>query len=113
DAGGLFAAVIGTAAAPRPLVRAHDNLYLHRYWFAARSIAEAVTARAALPPPAPPRVREAILRETLGENRLRAGDGSPLDLTDGQSAALAAALSSSVFVLAGGPGTGKTTWTAA
>lgn len=109
----VFAGMIGTPDVPRPLIRAHDNLYLHRYWFAARSIADAMTARTALPPPAAPPVREAILRHTLGESRLRGPDGSPLDLTEGQRAALEAALSSSVFVLAGGPGTGKTTWTAA
>lgn len=105
--------LIGTPDAPRPLIRAHGNLYLHRYWFAARGIANALSERAALAPPAPEHVRDDILRETLVENRLRATDGSPLDLTEGQKAALLAALSSSVFVLAGGPGTGKTTWTAA
>lgn len=105
--------LIGTPDAPRPLIRAHGNLYLHRYWFAARTVANALSERAALPAPAPVRTREDILRETLGENRLRATDGSPLDLTEGQKAALVVALSSSVFVLAGGPGTGKTTWTAA
>lgn len=105
--------LIGTPDAPRPLIRAHGNLYLHRYWFAARSVANALSERAALPAPAAARVRDDILRETLVDNRLRAADGSPLDLTAGQKAALIAALSSSVFVLAGGPGTGKTTWTAA
>lgn len=109
----LIATLIGTADAPRPLVRAHDNLYFHRFWCAARTLADAFGARAALPPPAVPPVRDAILRETLVTHRLRTADGAPLDLTDGQEAALVTALSSSVFVLAGGPGTGKTTWTAA
>ncbi len=109
----VFATLIGTGDAPRPLVRDAGNLYFHRFWFAARTLAEAFRERATLPPPAVPPVREAILHETLVTRRLRTADGVPLDLTDGQKTALVTALSSSVFVLAGGPGTGKTTWTAA
>lgn len=108
-----FASVLGDPENPRPLVRAFGKLYLHRYWFSARTVADALRTRVALPPPAAEETRTKILGEVLDQEPLRARDGSPLLLTDRQRAALDAALGTPVFVLAGGPGTGKTTWTAA
>ena len=110
---GRFAAALGTPDAPRPLVRAHDRLYLHRFCFAERAIAEGLAARARDAVPIPAATIHAVLRETLEAQPLRATDGSPLRLTEKQGEALSSALREPVFLLSGGPGTGKTTWTAA
>ncbi len=107
-------AVLGTPGNPRPLLRAHGMLYLHRYWYAENTVAQALLRHGGDPPDAPAGARLAdILRETLKERPLRAGDGSPLVLAPKQREALETSLRSRVFVLSGGPGTGKTTWTAA
>lgn len=112
-ASGKFEDLVGTLAAPRALVLFAGNLYLHRFWYAERAIAEGLAARRGRALPVPEGELEAVLRETLETNPLRAPDGGALVLTDTQRAALVAALGERVFVLSGGPGTGKTTWTAA
>ncbi|HEX2613200.1 MAG TPA: exodeoxyribonuclease V subunit alpha [Fibrobacteria bacterium] len=110
---GAFNAVLGSADKPRPLVRAHGNLYLHRFWHAERILATELSARARATHRLSEAAVDAILRETLDDDPLRASDGSALTLAPQQRAALVASLREPVFVLSGGPGTGKTTWTAA
>ncbi|MGQ0847272.1 MAG: exodeoxyribonuclease V subunit alpha [Sporichthyaceae bacterium] len=92
--------LFGTAddADPRPLRLVEGNLWLDRYFRQERSVADDLLARLDGPPP------------TLDEQRLAAGLArlfSPED-ADQRSAAEAAARSRFV-VVAGGPGTGKTT----
>jgi exodeoxyribonuclease V alpha subunit len=79
----------------RPLRLEGDALYLDRYWREERRVAEALTARAAAPAPAD--VDEAVLREGLA--RLDAAPAEP-------------AVRGRLAVIAGGPGTGKTTMVA-
>jgi exodeoxyribonuclease V alpha subunit len=110
---GFYDSLVGTTDVSRPLVRAVGNLYLHRYWFAVRTIADRLRAHAALPAAANEESLAPVFRTILQDAPLRTHDGAPLILTAAQNAALTRSLSSSVFVLAGGPGTGKTTWTAA
>jgi exodeoxyribonuclease V alpha subunit len=114
---GRLEAILGSPEAPRPLLRTRDNLYFHRHWFAEMTVAEALRARRNPPAgEAPPdtAVLRDVLRETLEKNPLRPrGPGAPpLELASRQKWALVAALRERVFVLSGGPGTGKTTWTA-
>jgi exodeoxyribonuclease V alpha subunit len=110
---GLFDAVLGSATRPRPLVRAHGNLYLHRFWHAERTLAGELSRRARASDGISAEAVDAILRDTLDVNPLRASDGGALALAPLQRAALVSALREPLFVLSGGPGTGKTTWTAA
>jgi exodeoxyribonuclease V alpha subunit len=110
---GHFSALVGSPESPAPLIRLSSNLYWHRYWFAAHTIANGLRARTSLPPPATADVLAPLLRAILKDAPLRKSDGTPLTLENAQSDALSLSLSSSVFILAGGPGTGKTTWTAA
>jgi exodeoxyribonuclease V alpha subunit len=115
---GRFDAVLGDARAPNALVRDHGNLYLHRYWFAERAVAAEISRRArgdarVAGAASAARALDEILRDTLEKNPLRGPDGGALTLTPPQREALRAALFEPVFVLSGGPGTGKTTWTAA
>jgi exodeoxyribonuclease V alpha subunit len=78
----------------RPLRLEGDALYLDRYWREERRVADALTARALAP--APP-VDEAVLRDGLA--RLGAAPAEP-------------AVRGRLAVIAGGPGTGKTTMVA-
>jgi exodeoxyribonuclease V alpha subunit len=108
---GRLSAVLGTPDAPRPLLRttaskrvgkpgsAGGNLYFHRHWFAEKTVAEALRARMNHATAAP--VDDATLTAAL-----------PLALAPRQKQALDVALRERVFVLSGGPGTGKTTWIA-
>jgi exodeoxyribonuclease V alpha subunit len=85
--------------ASRPLRLAGTALYLDRYWREERAVADALAARAADPPGA---VDRAVLREGL--ERLHASAPS-----DRARLAAAAAVLGRLAVVAGGPGTGKTT----
>lgn len=124
---GRLDAVLGDPETCRPLVRAGGDLYFHRHWFAQKEIGNALrarmeTAQDAADPAARgshladtariPRIAEA-LHETLVKNPLlpHGPEAPPLALATRQKWALAAALHARVFVLSGGPGTGKTTWT--
>ncbi len=110
----------GASGKPKPLIAAFGALYFHRFWNALRVIATAVATRpgesSATISHAESRARdatiEAALHETLSEKPLRQLQGEPLQLAQRQRLALEAALCEPVFVLSGGPGTGKTTWTA-
>jgi exodeoxyribonuclease V alpha subunit len=86
-------------AADRPLRRDGSLLYLDRYWREERSIAADLLDRAARPPAG---IDEALL--TAGLDRLFG-----TDVDDLQRAAARAAVEHRFAVVAGGPGTGKTT----
>ena len=91
---------VGTAgAADRPLRLVGGMLYLDRYWRQERGIADVLDDAAARPQPA---VDAARLREAIG--RLFPASGP-----DRQRLAAVVAAHRWVSVLAGGPGTGKTT----
>jgi exodeoxyribonuclease V alpha subunit len=83
----------------RPLTLAGDRLYLDRYWRAERRLARALHDRAARPVDG---VDPVWLR---GELDALAG----LDPPDRQRVAVASAVTRHLTVVAGGPGTGKTT----
>jgi exodeoxyribonuclease V alpha subunit len=86
-------------AADRPLRLDGSLLYLDRYWREERSIAADLLDRAARPPAG---IDEALL--TAGLDRLFGTDAADL-----QRAAARAAVEHRFAVVAGGPGTGKTT----
>jgi exodeoxyribonuclease V alpha subunit len=88
----------------RPLRLASGLLYLERYWQQEELVREQLQARAAAPPPAPELSR---LRTSL--DRLFDGAGLAAGEPDRQRLAAAVSALSWVTVLAGGPGTGKTT----
>lgn len=92
------------APGDRPLRLAHGLLYLERYWGQEEQVRIALQDRwSAEPPP----VDEARLRDGLA--RLFTGDGLAADEPDRQQLAAAVSALSWVTVVAGGPGTGKTT----
>jgi len=109
---GGFNSVIGADRGMFPLIQTHGNLYWHKAWSAARTVADGIRTRCARGTASADSIA-AALQETLSTNPLRHGDGAILTLTDAQQRALEGALSNRVFIVAGGPGTGKTTWTAA
>lgn len=97
-------AVGAGAPAGRPLRFAFGQLYLDRYWRQEETVRIELSRRAAADPP------------TVDESRLAAGlarvfDGTelPVDEPDRQRLAAAVATLNWVSVVAGGPGTGKTT----
>jgi exodeoxyribonuclease V alpha subunit len=91
------------AAAVAPLTLAGDRLYLDRYWRYERLVAAALDARAQRP------VAE------VDHERLRAALDTTFDgpAPDGQRLAAATAVLRHLAIVAGGPGTGKTTTVAA
>ncbi|MGI9184726.1 MAG: exodeoxyribonuclease V subunit alpha [Solirubrobacteraceae bacterium] len=100
-AGVSASALVGEegAAGVRPLRRLGPWLYLDRYWAEELAVAAALAARSAAAPPA---VDTDVL--AAGLQRLFKDESSGL-----QSQAAAAAVGQRFAVVAGGPGTGKTT----
>lgn len=89
--------ILGQPGATTPLIQDRSRLYLQRYWQDETDIAHAIATRAAQPAsPLPPHL----------EQRLAEQWPSPTEA--GQLAAARAALSRSLCVISGGPGTGKT-----
>ena len=88
----------------RPLRLADGLLYLERYWQQEELVRSSLDQRAALDPPRPDLER---LAESL--DRLFPGHGLAPDEPDLQKLAAAVCALRRVTVLAGGPGTGKTT----
>jgi exodeoxyribonuclease V alpha subunit len=88
----------------RPLRLAHGLLYLERYWQQEELVRRELQVRFGA---APPEVDQDQLGSTL--RRLFPAAGLLSDETDRQALAAAVAVLSRVTVLAGGPGTGKTT----
>ncbi len=96
------------APSARPLRLTSGRLYLERYWLQEETVRRQLQARWARPAPV---IDQARARAAL--DRLFARDGLADDEVDRQRLAAAVALLSSVSVIAGGPGTGKTTTVAA
>ncbi|WP_089729846.1 exodeoxyribonuclease V subunit alpha [Candidatus Thiosymbion oneisti] len=93
-------AVVGKPGGRAPLILdRHGRLYLGRYWWFERQVADAVIARVRSPPPAVDRDR---LR--VGLRRLFPGTGG----IDWQRVAAAVAVLRHLCLISGGPGTGKT-----
>ena len=90
--------------AGRPLRLAHGLLYLERYWLQEELVREQLQQRFAAPLPRLDRSRAAA-----GLQRLFPGDGLAEGELDRQRLAAAVSALGWVTVLAGGPGTGKTT----
>ena len=90
--------------ASRPLRLAHGLLYLERYWQQEELVRRELQERFGA---APPQVDHDRLGSAL--HRLFPGAGVVGDDTDRQALAAAVAVLARVTVLAGGPGTGKTT----
>ena len=98
EASPLVAVGASAPPEPRPLRLEGTRLYLDRYWRQECSIADGLSARAAHAPT----VDDDVL--ATGLDQLFGSDGDDL-----QRAAASAAVRSAFSVVAGGPGTGKTT----
>jgi exodeoxyribonuclease V alpha subunit len=94
--------LVSPRAGGTPLVLDASRLYLERYWCYEREVADDLLARAATVPARPAVARADVL------DALLTGAGSA-----DQRAAVAKALDGAITVIAGGPGTGKTTTIAA
>ncbi len=92
----------------RPLRLTGGRLYLERYWLQEESVRRQLQARWTRPAPVVDRQRMRV-----ASDRLFRRDGLAEDEVDRQRLAAAVAMLSSVSVIAGGPGTGKTTTVAA
>lgn len=92
----------------RPLRLVGSRLALDRYWRHERAIVDDLLQRADTPPPA---IDDAVLRDGL--DRLFPPDPDRADGPDAQRKAAETAVRRSFSVIAGGPGTGKTTTVAA
>lgn len=99
---------IGDGTRPTPVVRNGNRLALWRHWCCEQRVAAALAARLRDAPPAPD---PAILRPWIDALFGPADGGAPdpACTPDWQRLACALAARSGVFVLTGGPGTGKTT----
>jgi exodeoxyribonuclease V alpha subunit len=93
--------LVGSPGDERPLVLDGDLLYLHRFWRAEQRVADHVRARLA---PAGENISLGELRPTFARLFPQKGE-----TPDWQAVAAAAALRSRLLLIAGGPGTGKTT----
>ncbi|MGH8999983.1 MAG: exodeoxyribonuclease V subunit alpha, partial [Acidimicrobiia bacterium] len=100
-ASGLVAVGLG-GATDRPLRLVDTLLYLDRYWREERQVAAALSSRAGQP-------AADLDTETLAEGLERIFGPGPGDGTDLQRRAAMTALARRLAVVAGGPGTGKTT----
>ncbi|MGB8297197.1 MAG: AAA family ATPase [Polyangia bacterium] len=97
---GKIPALIGAPGERKPLIVDGEFLYQQRILTCETRLAAAIKARAARPGPDPQAVK-GIVAEIAATSSPR--------LSDGQQAAVAAALSRRLAVISGGPGTGKTT----
>ncbi len=94
--------VVGRPGAYQPLILDEQKrLYLHRYWTYEQRLAKALLSRSQQ---SPDRLDRQQLRDDLGRLFPESGVGS-----NGQKIAAATALLQGFSVIAGGPGTGKTT----
>lgn len=100
----LIAVSAGPPANQRPLRLVGEQLYLERNWQSEESVRLALTSRIAMPPPA---LDQRLLDDSLAAAARQWGGGP--ELTAAQRGAVRTSLSSWTSVIAGGPGTGKTT----
>jgi exodeoxyribonuclease V alpha subunit len=113
-----YAAIVGNASEPKPLILHKDRLYFHRHFHAERKLAEGFLERLRQGPvscdlaAARTVLHEILKTHPLQTLRTPGKISSPLELTEGQKWALAASLRERIFLLSGGPGTGKTALTA-
>lgn len=103
---GHFSSVIGQGPARLPLVVDDDALYTERSLWLERRVAAALGAR--LREPKNVDVAERVMSQLAAQ-----GPGGGVPLTDEQRRAVAVGLSSSLAIITGGPGTGKTAVAAA
>ena len=98
--------VVGAEAAAnqRPLRLIGHRLYLERNWQSEEAVRTALAQRIALPPPALD--RQAVADAVMRVSRQRS---AAQELTADQCAAVDTSVSTWTSVIAGGPGTGKTT----
>ena len=97
----LASPVVGRPGEYKPLILDYKNrLYLYRYWRYEQQLAADIHARLSLP-------AESIDFSRARESFKKYADG-PAGLHFWQKVAVAAALTHSVCVISGGPGTGKT-----
>jgi exodeoxyribonuclease V alpha subunit len=98
---GNYASILGDASQPRPLILHRNRLYFHRHFHAEKAIAEGLLGRL--------NKTNAAIDAALVESALQKFS-APVTLTPRQKEALVMALREKIFLLSGGPGTGKTTW---
>lgn len=98
-------AIVGDTARPAPLMLEGHELLLHRYWRERQSVHQRLAAFNHAQPPRDP----ARLQQTLDALFPPPADGSAPGRVDWQKAAAQTAASRALTVIAGGPGTGKTT----
>ncbi len=103
---GHFSSVIGQGPARLPLVVDDDALYTERSLWLERRVAAALGAR--LREPRNVDVAERVMAQLAAQ-----GPGGGVTLTEEQRRAVAVGLSSSLAIITGGPGTGKTAVAAA
>lgn len=103
---GHFSSVIGQGPARLPLVVDDDALYTERSLWLERRVAAALGARLREP-------RNVDVAERAMAQLAAQGPGGGVALTDEQRRAVAVGLSSSLAIITGGPGTGKTAVAAA
>lgn len=103
---GHFSSVIGQGPARLPLVVDDGALYTERSLWLERRVAAALGAR--LREPRNVDVAERVLAQLVAQ-----GPGGGVPLTDEQRRAVSVGLSSSLAIITGGPGTGKTAVAAA
>jgi exodeoxyribonuclease V alpha subunit len=104
-------ALVGLPGERRPLLLDGYSLYEERMLRAEERVAQAVRARLDAAPMVEPAAAAAALADVLARPAVR--HGAPVRLTDEQRAAVEAALGRPMTVIAGGPGTGKTSIVAA
>ncbi len=110
-----YAAILGSASEPRPLILHRNRLYFHRHFHAEKKLAEGFLQRLREEPVScDPAAAQSVFHEILEARPLRTQgtESHALELTERQKWALAAAMRERIFLLSGGPGTGKTALTA-
>lgn len=94
---------------PAPLVLADGQLYLERYWRGEQRLADELISRRRHPHEADEELLRQGLARLFPQQPTQAPDGTMLEPDERQRAAAEFALTRRLSVIAGGPGTGKTT----
>ncbi len=104
----------GSPSESKPLILHENRLYFHRHFHAEKNLAEGLLSRLRLDPISVDlQTARSVFQEILETKPLRTqgADSVPIQLTERQKWALAAATRERIFLLTGGPGTGKTALT--